>query len=354
MEKKYIPNAPLPEATKLMGYDIVKVIARGSFSFVYLAQNKQEQLVAIKEYIPQEIFLREANKLDLNISFEHRKQFRKSLKSFFSEFRTLSGIKHPRIVSLVDFFRAHNTFYIVMNYAPGLSLKDFIRHRLDNRMFYDKDSLLYAYLRYRHYKKQLIGSRQIIGERLIKKIFLQLIDGITALHDKEILHLDLKPANIYLHRDGTSLLLDLGAARRPSEKKEISWVFTRRFAAPELVQKQRASIGPWTDVYGVGATIFACMCGHPPQAAEQRVVQDKLPQSFKALRKIYSKDLLELVESCMRLEPWQRPQTMAELQGQLFACLPRPSTPLNRKFTRRLSKWLRRKIKPGPKVESYS
>ena len=356
MEKKSIPNAPLPEAAELVGYEIIKMIASGGFSFVYLAENNKKQLVAIKEYIPQKLPLREQSQLDLAIPPEHRSAFRRSIHSFFSECRTLSRVRHPGIVRLIDFFRAHNTFYIVMDYAPGSSLRKFIRRRIDNRMFYNKNSLLNAYLRYRHCKKRLIGSRQVIGERLIRKIFSHLIDGIGRLHDQELLYLDLKPANIYVHYDGTPVLLDFGATRRVSREnqKEISWVFTQRFAAPELLKKQRGLMGPWTDAYSLGANLFACMCGHSPQSAEERAVKDKLPKSLKALRNLYSSDLVDLVEWCLHLKPEQRPQTMAELQERLLACQLNPPPLPRQKFTRRLSKWVRRKMKLAPKVAKYS
>ncbi|MFS0758115.1 serine/threonine-protein kinase [Noviherbaspirillum sp. 1P10PC] len=356
MEKKRILNAPLPENTALIRYNVLRVIARGSFSFVYLAENSKKQLVAIKEYMPQKLLLREQEKLDLTISPEQRQEFRKFLRCFVSECRTLSCVTHPGIVRVIDFFRGHNTFYIVMSYAPGSSLKEFIRRRVDNRMFRNKDSLFNAYLRYRHYKKQLIGSRQVIGERSINRIFSQLIDGISMLHDQELLYLDLKPANIYLRHDGTSILLDFGAVRRTSEKnpKELSWILTRSFAAPELVKKQQSLMGPWTDAYSIGATIFACLCGHAPQTAEQRLVKDQLPQSLRALGKMYSSDLLGLVEWCMCLEPERRPQTMAELQDRLLACqLNSPPAP-RKKLIRRLSKWVQKKMKAASPVSKYS
>jgi serine/threonine protein kinase len=153
MEKKRISNAPLPETTELMNCEIVKVIARGRFSFVYSAKNKKKQFVAIKEYIPQRTLLREQAQLDLTIPSEKRREFCRSLHGFFSECRTLSDVTNPGIVRFIEFFRTRNTFYIVMNYAPGSSLKEFIRRRIDNIMSYNKDSLLNACPGYRHFKK---------------------------------------------------------------------------------------------------------------------------------------------------------------------------------------------------------
>ena len=170
-----------------------------------------------------------------------------------------------------------------------------------------------------------------------------MIDAISTLHDHEFLYLDLKPANIYLHYDGTAFLLDFGAARHTlqANRKKLSWVYTKGYAAPELLHKRRAWMGPWTDAYSVGATIFACMAGYPPQEADQRLTNDRMPQAFKALRKLYSSDLLDLVEWCLELERERRPQTMAVLQQRLLACrLTHPSRP-KRRIVRRLSDWFR-------------
>lgn len=352
MEKKHAPNISLPDATKLTSYRIVRMIARGGSSFVYLAEDKQQRLVAIKEYIPHKFSLRDQSQLNINIPLKHVREFRQSLKTFFSEYRTLSRVAHPGIVRLVDFFRAHNTFYLVTNYEPGSSLSDFIRRRLQKKMGYRKDSLLHVYLRYRRYKNRIIESRQVIGERLIKKIFAHVIDAISKLHDHEFLYLDLKPANIYLNHDGFPILLDFGAARRilQENKKRLNWVYTKGYAAPELLLKYRAWMGPWTDAYSIGATMFACMCGYPPQSADQREKKDKLPQAFKILRKLYSSDLLDLVEWCLQLDREQRPQAMAVLQERLQACrlnhAPRP----RRRIVKSFSNWVRRKMKTGASI----
>lgn len=152
------------------------------------------------------------------------------------------------------------------------------------------------------------------------------------------------------------LSIDPGAARRISEKsrKKLNWVFTQEFAAPELLQRRRTLMGPWTDAYGLGATIFACLCSYSPQSAEERAVEDRLPQSFRVLRRMYSGDLLDPLEWCLHLEPGQRPQTMAKLQERLLACqLTHPPRP-RQKFTRHLSKRVRRKMKLAPKVAKYS
>lgn len=353
LNQNQIPNTPLPDLTELIAYRIVKMIARGSSSFVYLAKNDQDQCVAIKEYIPQQIPLRKRNQLDLNIPPERRNEFRKKLKTFFSEFRTLSRLDHSNIVRLIDFFRAHNTFYLVISYEPGSSLRALLHRRFDRKMGYKTGSLTHAYLRYRRHKKRIIGSSQIMGEPLIKKIFCQVIDAMEEVHAQGLLHLDLKPENIHLDYKQKPCLIDFGSARRAIDKnrKQLNWVYTQGYAAPELSRKQSMRMGPWTDVYNVGASIFACMCGYAPQSAIQREIRDEMPRAFKALRRLYSPDLVNLVECCLQLDREKRPQSMSALHANLIACQYRPPKPLLSKHS--FPGWLAKlkKYRVSPKHE---
>jgi serine/threonine protein kinase len=182
------------------------------------------------------------------------------------------------------------------------------------------------------------------------------IDAINKLHDHEFLYLDLKPANIYLNHDGSPLLLDFGGARRTLEEsgRRLNWVYTKGYAAPELLLKRREGMGPWTDAYGIGATIFACMCGYPPQPADQRGMKDRMPRAFKKLRKLYSSDLLDLVEWCLQLDREKRPQTMSALQERLQACQPKQAPLPRRGLIRRFSNWIRKKIKAGSSVVKHN
>src|SRR5690606_18712772 len=127
-----------------------------------------------------------------------------------------------------------------------------------------------------------------------------------------------KPANIYLRLDGTPLLLDFGAARRTldAEPQKLFPMYTPGFAAPELYRRSQ-QLGPWTDVYGVGASMFGCMCGQPPQPADQRELDDKVPEAVDALSGAYSRPLLDLVAWCLKLNPLERPQSVFALQRAL-------------------------------------
>lgn len=287
-------NAPLPDGLEIAGYRIVKKIASGGFSIVYLASDEDGNAVAIKEYLPSSLALRQQGELVPAISNENLPIYRIGLKCFFEEGRALARISHPNVVSVVNFFRANETVYMVMAYESGRSLQEHILRRRDK------------------------GEKPLVSERFIRRMFNQVMNGLREVHTNKLLHLDLKPANIYLRLDGTPILLDFGAARQTlkTDIPKLYPMYTPGFAAPELYQKN-GSLGPWTDIYSIGASIFACMIGAPPQPADQRLTNDKMEAHYRKLEGMYSPELIEVVRWCLKLDPLERPQSVFALQKAL-------------------------------------
>jgi serine/threonine protein kinase len=290
-------NAPLPDGLEIGGYRIVRRIASGGFSIVYLAEDAQGEQFAIKEYLPSSLVKRKEGELVPAIEDKNIATFRNGLKCFFEEGRALAQIFHPNVVRVVNFFRANETVYMVMAYERGRSLQELV---LRNRG-----------------KAPKMG---VLAERHVVAVFTQVMNGLREVHANRLLHLDLKPANIYLRLDGTPLLLDFGAARRAldADGPKLFPMYTPGFAAPELYRRNR-QLGPWSDVYSLGASMFACMAGAPPQPADKRELEDKLPATIARLAEsgAYSAPLVELVAWCLKLSPLERPQSVFALQKAL-------------------------------------
>jgi serine/threonine protein kinase len=138
------------------------------------------------------------------------------------------------------------------------------------------------------------------------------------VHANKLLHLDLKPANIYLRMDGTPILLDFGAARQTlkTDMPKLYPMYTPGFAPPELYGKN-GNLGPWTDIYSIGASMFACMVGAPPQPADQRKTNDKMEDHFRKLEGMYSRELIDVIRWSLRVDPLERPQSVFALQKAL-------------------------------------
>lgn len=285
------PNQALPVGYQLLNYRIEKQISAGGFSLVYLAHDENNAPVAIKEYLPSALALREQGSLVQATSADNLNIFRYGMKCFFEEGLALAKISHPNVVRVTNFFRANETVYMVMHYERGRTLQDYILHR----------------------KKE-------IKENFIRRIFAELLGGLREVHAHKILHLDIKPSNIYIRLDGSPLLLDFGAARQTltQEKTSLTPMYTPGFAAPEQYGHDRSKFGPWTDIYGVGASMFACLSGFAPQAANQRMEEDKQEAAKKIWAGHYSDHLLELIDWCLQLDPLERPQSVFVLQKALL------------------------------------
>lgn len=295
-------NAPLPDGLEIGGYRIVKKIASGGFSIVYLAYDGDGNAVAIKEYLPSALALRQSGELTPAISKANLPVFRIGLKCFFEEGRALAKIVHPNVVRVLNFFRANDTVYMVMAYESGHSLQEQI--------------------------SRLLARGQRASEGFIRQAFKGVCGGLREVHANKLLHLDLKPANIYLRTDGTPLLLDFGAARQTinTDVPTLAPMYTPGFAAPELYAKG-ATLGPWTDIYSIGAAIYACMAGAPPQPADQRRSADEMAARIDKIGGIYSAELVAMVRSCLAMDPLARPQSVFAVQKMLQTGAPAHAAP---------------------------
>lgn len=281
---------PLPKNYQLGEYVIDRRIGGGGFSLVYLAYDLEERPVAIKEYLPGGVVKRGRLGTVHPLSVDKEASFRYGMKCFFEEGRALAGIHHPNVVRVINFFRANDTVYMVMRFEQGKTLQ---RH--------------------------ITGLKEPMRESFIRGVFVQLLNGLREVHAHKILHLDIKPSNIYIHADGSPVLIDFGAARHALsyDFQAASPMYTPGFAAPEQYN-QRERLGPWTDIYSVGATLYACIVKGPPPPADQRQDKDKLIPVSKSHAGLFSKELLELVDSMLKLNYTERPQSVFAVQKRLI------------------------------------
>jgi len=282
-------NQPLPEGSQLQKYRILRVLAAGGFSFVYLAHDEKGKPVAIKEYLPATLALR-VNGAAPAIPDKDLAKFRYGMKCFFDEAAAIARLEHPNIVRVLDIFRANDTVYLVMRYERGRSLNEHI-----------------------------LARRGALEELWVRSTFSQLLDGLREVHKEKLLHLDIKPANVYLRNDGSPILIDFGAARQMLQAEGVNLppTYTPGFAPPEMHLK-RDLLGPWSDIYSVGATMYSCFAGAAPQPANARLDDDRLVPASRAFAGKYAPDLLEIVDWCLRLGHLQRPQSVLALQKALM------------------------------------
>jgi serine/threonine protein kinase len=303
-------NQPLPAGYVLNGYRIEKPLSSGGFSIVYLARDDTGTPFAIKEYLPSSLPLRTEG-VEVTIDEANLSIFRHGLRCFFEEGRALAMISHPNVVRVENFFRANETCYMVMQYVRGRTLQFHIQ-------------------RHRHE----------FTEAFIRRLFIHLMNGLREVHAARLLHLDIKPANIFVAMDGRPVLLDFGAARitLSEEAMKLKPMYTAGFAAPEHYRFKPEELGPWSDIYSVGATIYTSIAGTPPQAGDAREEKDRMIPLRTLASQHYSDDLYDIVHACLAVDHLKRPQTAFDLQKRLMEEPPEVKPSLMDALNRPLSK----------------
>lgn len=280
----------LQPGTIIDQYIVERELAHGGFSSVYLARQSADMVqVAVKEYLPRKLAHRTWNNVVVANDEESKALFMRGRALFFDEAKVLAKVKHPNIVEVINFFQANSTVYMVMNYDYGISL----------------DKLVFE-------------KRAEITPELILKIFLPLLDGVKTIHSYRLVHLDIKPGNILIRPGFDPLLLDFGAIQ-PFQKQasgKAAKVLTKGFSPLEQYSTHGV-LGPWTDIYAIGATMRACLdCKAPPPAPE-RVAKDTLEPAIKAFRRKFPEKLLNAIDWAMQVEPARRPQSISQFQEEL-------------------------------------
>jgi serine/threonine protein kinase len=282
-------NTALPSGFQLEEYTIDRQLSLGGFSIVYLAHDAAGNSYAIKEYLPNSLALRAPGEIRPTVRPEYQGAFRYGMKCFFEEGRALARLSHPNVVRVTNFFRANDTVYMVMDYEEGRTLQEFINRHLGH-----------------------------ISERFIRGVFTRLLNGLRVVHTNKLLHLDLKPSNIYLRTDNTPVLIDFGAARQTlsSDTPMLKPMYTPGFASPEHYG-ERKNLGPWSDIYSIGASMYACLSGSTPQPADERLKKDTLIPAMVRWEGQLSDQLLETIDWCLNLNHLYRPQSAFALQKAL-------------------------------------
>ncbi|MGR8921740.1 MAG: serine/threonine-protein kinase, partial [Gammaproteobacteria bacterium] len=276
---------------RLHWYRIEKILGQGGFGITYLAYDTNlDQHVAVKEYLPMELAVREGDFSVYPASRAQDSRYKWGLERFLSEARTLARFKHPAIVRVLSVFEANNTAYMVMEYQHGMSLQEV----LDRRGTLPEDELV--------------------------AMTVPLLDGLETIHAQGFIHRDIKPSNVFIRTDGQPVLLDFGSARQAlgEETKTLTSVVSPGYAPFEQYYSKSDRQGPWTDIYGLGATLYRCLSGLQPMAAIDRseailkAERDVFVSAAELGGDRYSPSFLRAVDAALHFNEKKRPQSIAE------------------------------------------
>ncbi|MBO7251832.1 MAG: leucine-rich repeat protein, partial [Oscillospiraceae bacterium] len=246
----------LPPGTVVGGqYILGKVLGQGGFGITYLGWDTvMNQRVAVKEYFPKGYASRtQGNTRVTNYDGQNARDFAYNKQRFLREAESLAKLWNiPQIVKIFRCFEENGTAYIAMEYAPGIDLRE--------------------------YMKQL-GRPMTMDEVL--SLLGPIITALSSVHQANLVHRDISPDNIMVLPDGSTKLLDFGAARyvenadaEKNRQTSTQAVLKDGFAPPEQYQSHGA-LGPWTDVYAICATIFYCLTGKVPVESMTRIIEGK-------------------------------------------------------------------------------
>ena len=243
MQEPINNQSMLKVGTVLRGiYRIDSYLSSGGFGNTYVATNIEfDERVAVKEFFMKGVTQRDGNQTTVSVSnMENQESFLQQREKFKKEARRLRQLNNPHIVRVHDLFEENGTAYYVMDYVDGENLSD-----------------------------RLKRTGRPMTESEVNQILPQILDALKSVHDADIWHLDLKPANIMIDKSGQVKLIDFGASKQLNAQKggattSTAISYTNGYAPREQMEQNYDKFGPWTDIYALGATLYNLLTNKRP------------------------------------------------------------------------------------------
>lgn len=283
----------LPAGVVLRGrYKIINVIGVGGFGITYKAQDLLlSDYVAIKEYYPMGMANRMKDTLTVSVYTEAGVEaFSQGKQRFLKEAQDLARFnKEDSIVSISDFFEANNTAYMVMEYLKGCTLKEY-----------------------------LDSNDGKISEDMMIQVTFSIMEALDTIHKAGLIHRDVSPDNIFICDDSSVKLIDFGAAKQDMKgmAKTVSVVLKYGYAPIEQYSK-KSELGPWTDIYALGATMYKMVTGNVPDESIERVVNDELVEP-KEINERVSDSFNRVIMKALSVKHVDRYQSIAEMREDYY------------------------------------
>ncbi len=282
----------LQPGTYLQGdkYRIIRALGMGGFGITYLAEHELAgRNVCIKEFFPKEFYNRDDNSRSISLGSKGSADIMDAYKAkFIKEAKTIARLNHPNIIHIFDVFAENNTAYYVMEYIEGESLSAVVRER---------------------------GA---LAEAEAIKYIRAVAEALGYIHERKIMHLDIKPANVMLRKeDGRAILIDFGLSKQyDAEGNQTSSTpvgISAGYAPMEQYQQGGVKeFSPETDIYSLGATLYYLVTGSvPPQAVN--IADSGLPELPAHL----SSGVRNAIERSMEIQRRRRPHSIKEFLALL-------------------------------------
>ena len=274
-------------------YRVERPLSSGGFGNTYVVTNVNfDETYAMKEFYMKDINLRDGNTVTVSVP-DNKSTFDSQRNKFMKEAQRLRKLKNEHIVGVHDLFEENGTTYYIMDFIDGESLGE-----------------------------RLKRTGQPLQEAEVRNILSQVVDALDAVHQQGIRHLDLKPANIMIDRQGKALLIDFGASKQMRAGEGLTTTsglcYTPGYAPIEQIEQSLDKFGPWTDIYSLGATAYRLLTlkqlPSPMELVEEGSAALQFPPTV-------SSAMQQLVQKMMQPNRKNRPQSMDEVR-QLLAGKP--------------------------------
>ena len=275
----------LPPGRILNGkYLVGKALGQGGSGITYIGYDLALELkVAIKEYYPTAYVNRQgatSTLLNWVVPAGSEDLHREGVEAVLYEARKLAKLeKIPQVVGVRDAFEENNTAYLVMDYVQGETLKSYV------------------------------SRRGVMPWQEIREEFLPVMEALEKIHSLGIQHQDISPDNLMSMPDGTLRVLDLGASRDSAGAGEKDVV--KHGFSPFELYSGGDGVGPWTDVYGLAATMYYALTGRIPPSALDRMAGNEINWKAPELRAV-PEPVKGILKQALALAPKDRIQTMAD------------------------------------------
>ena len=274
---------------RLEHFQIVRILGKGGFGITYEAIDLQlSKKVAIKELLPDSIATRVEGSTVVPQTSSMEESWGWAKERFLEEARFLAGFSHPAIVGVHRLIEANGTAYMVMDFVEGESYEARLRR---------------------------IGKEP--DQASLMAVMGPIMEGIEEIHAKNLLHRDIKPDNILIDKRGKPVLIDFGSARMSvGATMTMTSMVTHGYSPIEQYQT-KGRMGPWTDIYAIGAVMCRAITGEKPPVAADRVLDDDFEWVSNRKPVGYDETFLNAVDWALRVRVEDRPQSVASFSEHL-------------------------------------
>jgi serine/threonine protein kinase len=281
--------------TMIGSFEVKETLGLSNHGVAYRAQDTERgRDVSIQEYLPVAFAKRTRDGVSVEAIEEKKTAYENGLTLFLQEARILAQIHDPYIARTIEYTETNGTAYLVIEHEAGQTLHSYLQN---------------------HPK---------LTEEMLQNILIPMLKGLRVIHSQGLLHRDIRPSSIFLREDGPPVLIGFGSVVRTVVDKHVS-LDTRVTPGYSPIEQYHdgGNLGPWTDLYALGATMYRCIAGVTPVDATKRVAaiaqgdEDPLVPAMEIGIGDYSTHLLGNIDWMLRPVITERPESAGAVLGLL-------------------------------------